>query len=309
VTSLPLDADLYFLARDNKGVRQLWRLPRDGEPATQITLVTVTAANPSLGRLLVLLPYSEPLVGAQPAWSSDGQHIAYITPVYGIMYIIPANGSDKPVPLTPDFSDPAHGSAFFNPQFSPDGRKLLFEAHAAGGKYAAYLLDITTARNTVLPIAQSVLTWGPGNILLSSAASSTTGTTLQLIRVPQTSSAPQITPQMLPDWVIGGARFTSNSTADAQTVLFLRNIGWSAGPQVVQAYSVTISGNNLTMSPPQPLGKPGILADGLLSPTGHYAVSLQRVGTIDQIVVFDVQQGREVRLQGAPDISALRWVP
>src|SRR5258708_10621401 len=37
VTNLPLDADLYFLALDDKNVRQPWRLPRNGGLAPQIT--------------------------------------------------------------------------------------------------------------------------------------------------------------------------------------------------------------------------------------------------------------------------------
>lgn|SRR5574341_1059238 len=100
VGSLPLPADLYFLA-PQAGIVQVWRLPAGGDPSEAITSATSD-----------VLAYDI---------SADGSQIAYTSG--GAIYHRVLTSS---TPVQVALIDPAALSPSGTPAFSPDGRQLAF---------------------------------------------------------------------------------------------------------------------------------------------------------------------------------------
>lgn len=101
VASLPLPADLFFLAPYD-GVTQLWRLPADGQPPEPLT-----------GAIADVTAY---------AVSNDGRQIAYISE--GVIYLSPV-GTLAPVQVIAlDPGAAAYGGGSLD--FSPAGTKLAY---------------------------------------------------------------------------------------------------------------------------------------------------------------------------------------
>jgi hypothetical protein len=212
-SSVPLDADLYFLAPDSNGVRQVWRLPRSGlEPVIQVSHETYDVRDFAASRTQVIVKTDQqtirvPLVGATPA-----------------------------VPET-----------------------------------------------AILPTST------PSPLVVSGDAA---GWTVTLSATPLATSA----------WPILDLQDQS-LVKPGSSLLLLRRIGWAPGPDTIQLCQVTADAGQM-----ESRSRIFAFSNARLSPTGRFVAGWQRVGTISQLVILDLDSGRKLRIQGTRDISSLRWV-
>ncbi len=97
----------------------------------------------------------------------------------------------------------------------------------------------------------------------------------------------------------------ASSVKSGSSLLFIRRIGWTPGPDTIQ----------LCRSTPNPAlseirSRAYVFSNAVLSPTGRFVAGWQRTGTIGQVgqlVILDLESGRKLRIQGTRDISSLQW--
>ena len=106
-----LPHSLYFLANDNQGIKQIYRMERDGRTTTQLTFEPVN-----------VWEYDVSPVDGSLAYETDNQ-----------LVLVNADGSNRRV-LAADAPNPdAHG--VYHPVFSPDGQTLAY-AHQGLNLYS-----------------------------------------------------------------------------------------------------------------------------------------------------------------------------
>ncbi|MEP7285155.1 MAG: WD40 repeat domain-containing protein [Chloroflexota bacterium] len=326
-----VDADLYFLAPDKNGITQLWRLSR-GEPIRQITreakpvedyaispdksqFVIVSSGNLSIAsfaeptkmRRLVSLhnKFAQSGTESQLDWRSDGLRIAYID---GGVYILPAPPHTEPMdtdnisahsdvrPIALQLDNENFVGSYQYPRFSRDGRYLTLNEMGQNADCHTVIVDMLTKQPRQIALCSQLASWGVNDVLLSKPVS---GTGLVAIR----AAADSIQPLAEASWIIPNVHPMKDGS-----VLFLRNIGWQSGPDVVMAYAVTPDGTDKL---PQAAvrSKPAILSHAQISSGGRFAAGLQRLGKINQLVILDLQTGQKVRIQDGNDVSSLYWSP
>lgn len=163
VDRLTLTDDGYVLARANDGTVQVWRLPGDGASPFRFTAasndISEFAPSPD-GRIVAYVSggqlwvqrYEQPrpfviadlngFTPASPAFSPDGQHVAYTdeSEALGGIWLAALDGSDPVrVLANDDGSDDGVAIIYRRPQFSPDGRRLLLDAYTSNGLATAVL--------------------------------------------------------------------------------------------------------------------------------------------------------------------------
>lgn len=167
VAGVMLPNDAFFLAFGEFNAPQVWRLPADGSPAIPVTAapggVGEYAIAPDLSALVYVsegqlwlysllnqrvIPFT-PLVSVgivAPTFSPDAQQIAYTDG--GIRAIDVAGGEPRSILLdTPDAEQP---SFFGEPQFSPNGTKLLVSELLPGTNGVHGVVDLTDGSYTRL---------------------------------------------------------------------------------------------------------------------------------------------------------------
>jgi hypothetical protein len=162
------------------------------------------------------------------------------------------------------------------------------------------IIDI--AANTLTPLKFSQpwsVSWGPENVLLARAPAQVTDSARLLTLRNQGSGQAETLALVESSWYIADAR-----PAADKSIHLLRRVGWLAGPDIMRPHVVAAG----AAGQPEARGKPGILSNPQLSPTGRFAVGWQRTGKIGQLVVLDLQSGNKVRIQGANEPSALHWI-
>jgi hypothetical protein len=168
---------------------------------------------------------------------------------------------------------------------------LLVQQSDSSGQWQTVMIDLPKGAITPVKAATSSdrFAWGPDNLVLTYSGSGN----LQVGHF----STPDLQPAADATWQIADARFTSD-----KSLAFLRNVGWSSGPEAVQLYTADLD------SLPKAQGLPGIIPDALLSPTGRFAAGVVRSGTITQLVILNMQNGQKVRIVGVDDVSSVGWI-
>jgi hypothetical protein len=346
-SALALDADLYYLAPDDSGIQQVWRLPGDGEaPPVQVTQLpqdaldfVVSPDRQSLalttGGRLVIVPNRDPAQalaspspgsritpspelfgiagvpgsrllatlrvngGAQPDWRSDGRQITFVDD--DGVYLVTVTADTEAPPAVQIAPHPA-GARYAHPRFSVDRRHLLLERHSDGGAPTIITLPLLTDTPTLTgtPFDAPLATWGPNGLFSVQSAS---GGGWAVVAA-DTNSAAILAESAWPITAFSPAG--GSPGAAAQSGLALRRIGWEPGPPVVQLAAVGVTATGQL----EPRSAPAILYDGVLSPTGRFAAGFAGSddGTMNRLIILDLQNGRSVAIRGVRGASALRWV-
>jgi hypothetical protein len=317
--NVPVDADLYYIAADADRIRQVWRMGRSGLEAPQaITrqfsnvdtyalspdklqialvsggqLISLSLADSASAHLLALLSGRQP---AQPVWRPDGQQIAYVDK--GGLRLVSPDGKTQPRIANDQQRYPPDQYTYYDPTYSADGRYLLVKVRGADSQNI--LMDLDSGTSTYGDSPNLSLSWGAENSLLGYFAARSDGAAnsgrgkLMLIKTPDMLE--QIT-------LIESDDLTDYRAVDATSIIFLRRLGWKVGPTSIQFGTVTAD----NPGSPQIQSAPFVLSAAQLSPTGRFAVGIQPIGTINQMVILDLQTGRKVRILGTDGVSSIQW--
>jgi hypothetical protein len=189
------------------------------------------------------------------------------------------------------------GESYAHPRFSPDGRSVLAEIMPTGanGKSKARQFAVISPQASLTAISATYATWGLNALFY-------TQTDHKLLAQDSTGSA------VLADsaWpIIDVSPVGSASNAAGQTALFLRRVGWPFGLSAIQLCATTAD-----PAQPEIRGQPVVLAGAVLSPTGRFSAGLERAGdgTMNTLVILDLQNGRKMAIQNTKGVSAFQWV-
>jgi hypothetical protein len=177
VTGLLLSADSYFLAPDQRGILQVWRMPASGQPPFRFTGATGDISEYAVSRDGRRVAYvvrgalwvqrfevSQPLLLAEvegfapvtPAFSPDGLRVAFVDESVNQsgVWIVGLDGR-APLRLLANGAgdDGAAGGqwVYRRPQFSPDGARLLLDAYR-GAEVTSVVLTLETGELTEVPM-------------------------------------------------------------------------------------------------------------------------------------------------------------
>ncbi|GAB4574612.1 MAG: hypothetical protein Kow0077_22050 [Anaerolineae bacterium] len=324
VPGMALPTDLYFLSRDTAGITQLWVLPADGSPARQLTLeprsVLDYAISPdgtrvaytSAGNLLVanldgsggevLSPVVErPGAGAMPAWSPDGQLIAFVRD--GI-WVIPASGGARTELITDSFDEntaPQDIAIYMNPRWSPNGTMLLIDIGYYEGRGLA-LLPITGGQATPLPVAVSQGDWLPdGRVLAWDYGFAYTEPGLYVVNPADPANFITVLDST---WHVLDAMPLAS-----EAVKILRATGGDVmGPSAVQPFLVPVLPDALPIAE----GQGGLIEQPRLSPDGRFAAGLRDIqfnefGQAGRLAIIDLTTGERYAIETPGELWGIQW--
>lgn len=170
-----LPADLYFLAADEMGIVQVWRLPLSGEPAHAVTsseqpvmayavaggrVVYVTASELRISALdsgaaaQALATLNAERLPPSVAFNTSGLQIAF-SEDRGL-WTVPADGSQAPRLVVQNIleDDPARVRVYMRPRWNSDGTRLLVMIGLFEGAMLG-VVDLASGAVTELPSAIS----------------------------------------------------------------------------------------------------------------------------------------------------------
>ncbi len=344
VGSIALDADVFYLAPDAQGVRQVWMLPGDGlNSVKQLTHLPQDAqdfaispdrksiAVTSGGRLLLLA------VATDSGFNLNST--ATPTPRLRIVTITPASPRVASGTTTPGARVLAALDGA-QPDWRPDGQQLVYTAsdglyvadilpesepprtallakNPEGGRYAnpRFSPDGRSVLAEVMPaegsdVSQFALISPQGGVTAISATHAVWGlnalfySTADQKLLAQDSAGSAVL--AVSAWpIVDVSPAGSASSAAGQAALFLRRLGWPFGPSAIQLCATTAD-----PAQPEIRGQPVVLADSMLSPTGRFSAGLEQAGdgTMNTLVILDLRNGRKMSIQNTNGISAFRWV-
>ncbi len=324
ISGLIMPDDLYFLGRDPDGLAQLWRLPADGRPVEQITREPRNVIDYALapdgsqiaytsgGNLIVagrdgnggrvLSPVGErPGAGGQPAWSPDGQLIAFVRD--GI-WLVPAIGGGRTELITDVLASdtpPDQVRVYMTPRWSPDGTWLLIDIGYYEGMGLG-LLPATGGEAAALPTSSSQGGWLPnGQVLAWDAGYGMTTPGLYLVDPANLDSYTTILDDT---WHVSDVAVLAPEAA----VILSAPGGGSMGPGAVQPYLVPILPDAL----PFPQGRAGLLESPALSADGRVAAGLRAsrygdFGLEGRLVIIHLENGERFAVETPGDIWGLTW--
>ncbi|MBX3081776.1 MAG: hypothetical protein KF716_09090 [Anaerolineae bacterium] len=338
VDSTGLDADIMYLAPDATSIPQVWRLVRNGEqPPTALTQsisgIESYAISPDKAKLavveaqsLLVLPLTASgIVTPSPtprfnaptqaphfpttlrrsgavtlAWNPDSTQIAYADD--DGVYLAPADASSPARQIAPN----TDGKRFDIPQFSPDGSAVLVENMNAPQGTRDF--SVIPLRDNVPPlIVPPLRDNGVDTVLWSVPNNSRVG--LLVVQYTEVSKLTFISAE--------GTQELAAVPAPILAPMYVRNVtnpslyffvrmGWQAGTQVVQYYTVKLGAS------PQPISDPFVLGGKLqISPTGRLALSVQRVDSptrSNQLIIIDLQNQRKIAIANAYNVTDVQWI-
>jgi len=330
---IALPADLTFLAADAAGVTQVWRLARAGGPPQALTASATPVAGYGLAPSGDRIAYASGgalvvarLDGAEqrtlaalegdirppyPAWSLDGTRLAYHDGRG--LWVAPADGSSPPRLIAQNvlFAEnvsPGDVRVYFDPQWSPDGTRLLVGVGFWEGATIAVLDAGTGAELFMANVVTSDSAWtDDGRVLawVSSWGYQTPGLTLS------DPAAPAESPREL---LASGTAVLDVCRSEAGVWYALVATSAEIGPQYVRVlaapaldgrYAPLAAGAGGFASAPQ-LGVAGqgepVIVAGLRGMT--YGEDGRAAGSL---VLLDMLTGQMIQVRTAGPVSEARW--
>jgi Tol biopolymer transport system component len=317
VTGLKLPSDGFFITEGADGIKQIWRLPKDGtppEPITQATAdVTVFALSPNQRNIAyrsgesiwiqALNGAGEPKTIADVgsgevlniAFSTDGTRIAYDVndPTAGGIFLVSAQGGDAELllPNTPD-------KFYSNPQFSPSVNGLLV---TIGGTETSDvgLLDLSTREvinTTNVGDLDDAIWLGDGRILDTGSAA-LQGQPIDDTKIAAVTLSDN-TQRILASLPFPVRVLTVRQIAAGTVRVALGSI--AGGPQVVNVIDMDTNSGALT-----PAGNGGFISNPQLSPDGAFLAGQTHPG--GPLIIRDLAANTSVVINEPPNISGFTW--
>jgi len=323
-SGLRLPADLYFLAGTADGPAQVWRWPKNGGPPMQLTQepggivdfavspngvqIAYTTGNELVvvrvdgkeRRILARLSTQDPHrpIAAQPAWSPDGQEIAYVQD--GIWVVPAAGGAPRQLVADQRPAQQVNTVLYLRPAWSPDGKWLLvWEQHWEGNAWTLVPLAggaPVTIPDSGVPEAR----WTPDSrILLASAGGAYTTPGLHLATP---GNPPQVTRLLGEQWLVQAARLQEDGR-----IAFLAAPGLNMFVPVFRLYTVNPDGNDV-----QPIsGRTFILSTPLAwSPDGQIVASVDPAACCPArgaLTLTYLETGQQVQLAEPGNTMLVTW--
>ena len=314
VDSVRLPSDALFITNADTGTPQVWRLPANGSEATPITNEEdgVTSFGVSAdgqriaytsGNRLVLqrLNGSGPVTLAelsgdqatQPAFSQDGQQIAYVDD--GI-WLVSANGGDAQQIAADDLTE-GFERRFTHPQFAPNLGGLLIQINRPDITVPG-VLDPNTGEVLEIALEQDATWLNDGRILLYGTTEDGRPGGLSIAGVGTLTQPAQFLPDILS---IQSAREISPN--QLRLILPERLLG----PQTMRVAELDVT--TISLSPVQ---TGGIIDQPMLSPDGQFIAGyFYRIptenGAAGPLTFLDVQTGEQVVLASPATVWNFAW--
>jgi hypothetical protein len=315
VVGLQLPADGYFLSDYGTQVAQVWRLPADGSPALPITTaemdITGYAVSPQARTLvyssdsrlwlLRLESEAEPVelaqlstdADAQPAFSPDGQRIAYVD---GGLWMISIDGGDAESVL----EDSADTDAYTMPRFAPNLDAMLVNIGGEAGGTTG-LLDTNSGELLEMPGGYingrwlndgRILTFGVPDPLFEGGLHLTDTSTLDVPAV------------LLPDSI---AVLEAGEIQQGSLRLLL--VSTPTGPSVLRVVDMNINDGQLT-----PIANAGFMVSPRLSPDGQYIAGyryliLNQTTLQGPLTIRNLADGQQVAFSQPSPVWSFQWGP
>ncbi|MEO8613428.1 MAG: WD40 repeat domain-containing protein, partial [Chloroflexota bacterium] len=331
VTGLKLPSDGFFITEGADGIKQVWRLPKDGNPSEPITQaaadVTVFALSPNQRNLAyrsggsiwiqALNGAGEPKVIADIgsrevlniAFSTDGTRIAYdinnqagLGAGEGGIWLVSAQGGDAEILLpngpagstSPDIQPPY----YTKPQFSPSVNGLLINIYDSENTDVG-LLDLSTREviNTTNVGDRDDAIWlGDGRILDIGAPGLQGGSPVDTKIAAVTLS--DNTQRILASMPFPVRVLTVRQIAAGTVRVALGSV--AEGPQVVNVVDMDTTSGALTSA-----GNGGFMTNPQLSPDGAFLAGQTHPG--GPLIIRDLKANTSVVINEPPNINGFTW--
>ncbi len=326
VSGMPLPADLYFIAPQNN-VQQVWRLPKDGEPPEPITAALLDVLDfdisadgsqiaytsggivyqqntdsPDVAEMVTLADTSR-LPGGAPAFSPDGEQLAYAND--GIWVLDLKTGDRRrlvadQVPRTPD---DLQVQLHDQPRWSPDGQWLLITVrYYEGYDYALLSVRGTPQRLLLLNLYNARAEWAADGQLMVYSEGNPFGEPMLSLVTPE--AEPVVTRLLdLPILDVG---------LDSQDRLALLRASSSLalGPTSVRLYTAAPDGSDLRIASEAMLLESPVLSPGAIMLAGLLDARLDEFGVFSGNLAVAVPATGEIfTIEGMSGAYDLMWVP
>ncbi len=305
----PLPRDLYLLAPDINGIKQVWRLSSNQaaftvSPANEDIAAFDVSANGAIAYASEgQLWYHEPGEGNEPlsldevspiyqiSFSPNGQQIAYSTDE-GI-WLVGIDGEEAPTLLLEN-STPV--PRYSHPRFAPRLNALLVQIDT-GEELTQHALDLNTGELLPGAAATDGFWLQDGRIGLYNQAAATQGITadITIVDVISQQRPPELALSLPYPLAYGDVREVN---AGKLMIAVQREI---PGAGIVSIVEAPIGGES------QRIGVPGFMTQPTLSPDGAAIAGLTYTG--GALLVYDLQNGVLYHLAQPLGILSVKWSP